>query len=178
MKLYAPKNLNFGFVILCPEHNVTLLQITAKSIKGRYPDSPIVCAVDESATKQDLDAIKQICSVAKGKQTFSSLINAGVAKIKSEWIFFVCAGAIVTSKIIQRFSLFVESEKDVLFPIANNKFYFPEATLNGLFLNKSFFKDIGPWEETGNLEFVKILWALKAIEKGCKFKSISNSKIC
>ena len=119
-----------------------------------------------------------ICPTYKGKGTYSSLINVGMRHTLADWNFIICAGATVRWKMDRKFSYFIESEKDILFPIAENKIYFAEATLNGLLINKNTWKEVGEMNDDGSLEMVKILWALSAIDKGVKFKAIAGSKIC
>lgn len=178
MKLYTHKDLNCGFVILCPDHAVKLLQSTANSLKSRYVGVPFICVTDDTANAQDMKEMKQICPTFKGKGTFSSLINIGMKHAPADWNFLVCAGATVRAGLDRKFAFFVESEKDILFPIAENKAYFVDGTLNGIFVHKKTFKEIGNWDEDGDLAMVKTLWALSAIDIGCKFKAIANSKIC
>jgi hypothetical protein len=176
--MYSHKNLKCGFVILCPEHNVSLLKCTMKSIQCRYPNLPMICATDNSATAADIKEMKVICPTFKGKSTFSSLINTGMKNAPAEWNFILCAGVTVDWKMDDRFAYFTESEKDILFPIVEKKTNFVDATLNGLFINKKTWKEVGNMENEGTLEECKILWATKAIEKGVKFKAIAGSKIC
>lgn len=176
MKIYSHKDLKFGFVILCSDDNIGLLKSTANSIKARYSNIPIVCAT--SGSTETIEEMKKICPTFKGKDTITSLINIGMRYSRAEWNFIVCAGVTVKSKMDQRFSYFIESEKDVLFPIADNKIHFVDGTLNGLFINRNTWKEVGEMDESGTLEEVKILWAMSAIAKGVKFKAIANSKIC
>lgn len=176
--MYTYKALKCGFVILCPEHTVGLLKSTVNSIKMRYEGLPVICATDNTANAADMKEMKEICPTYKGKETFSSLINVGMKYAPAEWNFIICAGATVRWKMDEKFSFFVESEKDILFPIAENKTNFVDATLNGLFINKKFWKEVGPMADVGTFEVVKMMWALEAIEKGVKFKAIAGSKIC
>lgn len=178
MKMYEYKKLDFGFVILCSERAVKLLQCTANSIRNRYPQVPYICSTDKSSTARDIKEMKDICPTFKGKETYSSLINTGVKNSSTEWSFIVFAGSTIRRNLNLRFFNFVEDEKDILFPIADNKAEFINGTLNGLFINKNTFKQIGNIEEKGSLEKVKAIWAAKAINKGCKFKAIANTKIC
>ena len=78
----------------------------------------------------------------------------------------------------EKFSFYIGSEKDILFPVANRKYNFIDGTLNGLFINKKTFKEVGEMNDEGSLEFVKAEWAMSAIEYGCKFKAIIGSKMC
>lgn len=177
-KICTYKNLDFGFVILCPEHAVNLVRITANSIKLRYPDWRYICVVDSSATPEDMKDLREICPAYKGKETFSSLINAGMKHAPSEWNFIVMAGTTVRDRMNYKFSYFIDSEKDILFPIADGKYTFVDGTINGLLINKKTYKEVGDMVDTGPLEVCKLMWALTAIEKGCKFKAIAGTKLC
>ncbi len=165
-------------MILCPDHSLGLLRSTVNSIHARYPNSKAICVTDDTIASDELKEMKNICPTYKGKSTFSSLINVGMKHAPGEWNFLVCAGAIVRWKMDEKFSFFIASEKDVLFPIAENKTNFVDATLNGLLINKKTWKEVGEMADDGNFETVKLMWALTAMEKGVKFKAIANSKIC
>jgi len=178
MKLYKIKKLNFGFIILCSDRAVKLLQSTAYSIKNRYVGIPYICATDNGAKKCDIKEMQEICPTFKGKNTFSSLINVGFKNAVPDWNFVVFAGSTVRSKLDDKFSIFIDSNKDILFPIAEQKYDFINGTLNGILIHKETFKEVGNIEEDGNLDFVKTIWCCKAIEKGCRFKAVSNTKIC
>ena len=178
MKMYQYKKLEFGFIVLCSERAVKLLQGTVNSIKRRYPGVDYICATDDSAKARDIKEMKEICLTFKGKNTFSSLINIGVKNAKTKWSFIVFAGSTVPPKLDLRYFKFVESEKDILFPIVEGKSDFVSGTLNGILVHNETFKSVGNIENDGGLDFVKTIWACKAIEKGCKFKAIANIKIC
>lgn len=178
MRLYQFKELKFGFVILCPEHTVLLLQQTAKSIANRYPTIPYVCVTDDTASKEDLEEMKKVCPTYKARGTYSSLINVGMKHAPAEWNFLVCAGSTMRGNMDQKFSLFVENEKDILYPIAERKCNFVDGTINGIFLNKKTFKQVGDMDENCRWEICKTFWAAEAVELGCRFKAVANSKIC
>jgi hypothetical protein len=57
----------------------------------------------------------------------------------------------------------------------NDTFY--NCTLNGLCINKNFFKEVGKLSENP-LEISRKFWALDAKEKGAEFKCILGIKIC
>ena len=177
MKLYSYKELDFGFIVLCPENHSGSLKSTVNSIKARYPKYPVICITEKTTKDENLKKMKEICTVYKGQDTFSSLINIGMKNTKAEWNFILCAGPLIPNKIDKRFSFFIENKKDVLFPIVDNKTNFVDATLNGLLINKETWKEVGEMANTGPLEIVKLMWALDAIAKGVQFKAISSVKI-
>jgi hypothetical protein len=106
------------------------LGATASSIKNHYPNLPYIAVVDESATKEDVAEMKKNCPIYKGKNTITSLINVGMRHAPSDWAFMIFAGSNVRPKLDEKFSFYITNDKDVLFPIANNKYNFIEATLN------------------------------------------------
>jgi len=176
--MYDYKELNYGFIILCSEHKINLLTTSVNSIKRNYNDVPLVCISDNTANNNDLLEMKKLCPTYLGKDTFSSLINVGIRHAPADWNFIICAGTSVRGRLNDKFSLFIENDKDILFPIANKRFNFIDGTINGLLINKKTFKCVGDMGEDSNFEHVKISWAIKAIEKGCIFKAIANSKLC
>jgi len=176
--LYQPKNIKYGFVILCPDHSISMLKTTAYSIQSKYQDIPYICVVDSSATTQDVSEMKKICPTYKGTSTVTSLINVGIRHAPAEWNFLVFAGTTVRQKMNEKYAFFMESEKDVMFPISDNKTNFIDATLNGLLMNKKFFKEVGELGNDGELIDIKCDWACRAMIHGVKFKSIIGAKLC
>lgn len=176
--MYSYKDLDYGFIILCPDSNTALLKSTVSSITARHPDKKFLGVSAASLSAKECKELKKFCDIYKGGSTITSLINTGMEKTKSEWNFILLAGAIVRRKINERFSYFVDNEKDVLFPIVDRKTNFIDATLNGLFINKKTWDLVGSMDNDGPLDFVKCLWAAKAIDLGVKFKAVAGAKIC
>jgi hypothetical protein len=177
MRIYGKKIFDYGFIILCSERRFNLLLSTANSIKNRYEKVPYICVTDDTAKAIDIKEMKTVCDTFKGKNTFSSLINTGIKNAKTDWNFIIFAGSTVGAKLNEKYEIFVEDEKDILFPIVDQKYDFVNGSLNGLFFHKKAMKEIGNIGEEGSLEFVKTMWAAKAIIKGYKFKAIANIKI-
>lgn len=177
MKLYSKKIFDYGFIILCSERRINLLKTTVNSIKHRYEKVPYICVTDDSAKAIDLKEMKTVCNTFKGKNTFSSLINVGAKNAKTDWSFIVFAGSTVGPKLNEKYSIFIEDEKDIVFPIVDQKYDFVNGSLNGLFFHKNAMKEIGNIDEQGSLEFVKTMWAARGIIKGYRFKAIANIKI-
>lgn len=176
-KLYARKELKCGFIILCPQPNVNLLRGTIRSIQSRY-DVPYICVADDSVQEKEMRELKAVCPTYRGKKTFSSLINLGFKHAPAEWNILTVAGTIVRAGLDQKFGLFVDSDKDILFPVAGGKMNFVEGTINGLFINRKTFKEVGEFADEPSLEMAKAIWGVQAVEKGCKFKAIVGSKMC
>jgi len=177
LKIYQPKTLKSSFVIVCPDNSLSLLKNTANSIKSKF-DLPFICVANGDATQEDLAEMKLVCPAYKGKTTISSLINVGMRHAPAEWAFIVFAGSNLPQKIDGKFAFFVNDEKDILFPVVQRKINFIDGTWNGLYLNKKTFREIGEFQESGELLEVKCEWAERALEKGCRFKAIIGSKVC
>lgn len=176
--MYSHKDLDYGFIILCPDSNTALLKSTVSSITARHLEKNFFAVSADSISTKDFKEMKNFCPIYKGGSTITSLINTGMSKTKNEWNFIFFAGVVVRRKINDRFSYFVNDTKDILFPVINGKTNFIDATLNGIFLNKKTWDLVGNMEDEGSLEFVKCIWAAKAIESGVKFKAIAGAKIC
>lgn len=176
--MFTPKTLHCGFIVLCNESKIDLVRYTVKSIRGRYADSPIICVTDNSINSQDLQELKRICPTFQGKNTFSSLINIGFKNAPADWNFVIIAGTTVRQNLDLKMSIFINSEKDILYPVAERKYHFHEATINGLMIHKKTFKSVGEWDTNLDLESAKALWASDAVEKGCKFKAVVGTKLC
>jgi hypothetical protein len=187
MTRFKKKNLNFGFVILSPEHNIGRVQQTVRSIKNRYSeDISISCVVDEDTNSPELKELKEICPTTRGKKTMTSLLNAGIRRGHKEWNILVIEGTTVRPKIDQKYFCWVEDELDILFPIVVDynrdripvKIYneFHEATLNGILIHQKTFKTVGDFTENP-LSISKQFWAYEALDKGCRFKAILGAKM-
>jgi len=172
------KPFDYGFIILCHSNSTVLAQNTIKSLIRNYPTRPCICIVDTEFTKQEIAELKKICLVHKGGKSFTGLINKGMEKTTVPWNIVLMAGVWVKPRLNEKFSTFLTSEKDVLYPIADGKCNFVDATLNGLMIHKETFKAVGKIPEDNPLEVCKLLWALDAIKHGCQFKAIQGAKIC
>ena len=179
--MYQTQPLNFGFVILSPDHDLGRLQSTVNS-----EDTPRVCATVKNVKSEVLREMNGICPTFRGGNTFTSLINKGVAKGHKEWNLIIIEGTIVKRGMEWKYSRFIENEKDILYPIVAEydrsgmpvdlHTSFDNATLNGIFIHQSTFKMIGNFGDNP-LEIEKLLWALNAINKGCKFKAILGARM-
>lgn len=176
-KLYARKQLKCGFIVLCPEHNVRHAQCTARSIRARY-DSPFIFVTDSTVTKEEVRELENTAPTYVAGTTFSSLINLGFKHPPSDWNILVIAGTTVRPKLDEKFALFVEDEKDILFPVADGRWQFIEGTINGLMMHRETFQKAGDWDDNLPIETCKLLWAYEAARHGCRFKAVIGSKMC
>lgn len=181
-------NLNeFGFIIISPEHNIGGLKGTVRSIVNNYsPGVKIICVTEKGVKSDVFKEMNGICKTYKGGNTITSLINAGFEKGHAEWNIIVMEGCWVKGNLHSKYSTWINSYTDVLYSIVTSynreglplKIYkdFDECTLNGLCINRKFFKEVGKFSENP-LGYSKFFWALDAIEKKGKFKGILGLKI-
>lgn len=187
MELHRFKKLNFGFGILSPDQNVGAIMCTVRSIRNNYPEASVICAVTRNATPSVVKEIGAICTVYKGKDTITSLMNTAFRRGHKEWNLLIMEGAMVRSGIIKKYSLFVEEDTDVLFPIVmehNRKgepnivlASFPEASLNGTFIHQKTFKAVGDFSDHDSIIDSKLWWSAQAIGKGSRLKAVLGTKL-
>lgn len=187
--MYDRQNLDFGFVILSPEHNIGSVSGTVRSIKNHYQDVPITCAVGEDTTPEEMKELKKVCpKVWRGKNTITSLINTGMKRGHKQWNIIVMEGVWVKRGITTRYASFLNDEQDILFPIVVDynreglpiKIYrdFESCTLNGIMIHHNTFKEVGEVPKLEDINRAKLLWSVQAQEKGCTFKAILGAKLC
>ena len=175
--------LDLEFIILCPNRDVKDLRNTVSSLSFCYQDAESICMVDGSISAKEIKQMKEICPTYKGKDTITSLINAGMKKVKKPWAFMVYAGSRIKTNLPQKLNQFVQSEKDILFPIVQNRTAFSDGSSNGILIHKDTFKIVGnlPTAQSTNdmndFEVSKLLWECRAIEAGCQFKAIAGIRI-
>lgn len=179
---------SLAFVILSPEPNIARLRDTVRSIKNSFGDDfALACCVGKDIKRPQLDEMCEVCPSFKGGNTVTSLINQGFEKINREgWRIFVMEGARVPRSLISRYSRWVRSDRDVLFPIVVNHdrdgnpstilSSFEDCTLNGMLIHSRLFQESGKFSDNP-LAVSKAFWAFEAASKGAIFKAILGVKI-
>lgn len=177
MKLYQYKKLNLGFVILCPDNDLRMIQLTVNSIRSRY-DSQVVAAVSESISEDHLEKANKICPTFCGSDTITSLINVGMDNAPSvEWNMIVMSGMCVKCNLDKKYSYFIESDQDILYAILDGFYSFIDCSLNGLMIHKKVWNKIGPFCTQSPLPLCKLFWAQRAIDLGIKIKGVIGIKM-
>jgi len=178
-QLYQRKPLKTGFVVLCHNCNLGQAKTTINSIKNNYPESKYCCVVPEYCHNEEIEQIAKLCTTHKAYSTVTSLINMGMENAPcKEWNFIVIAGSWVKMGLDRKCSYFIESPKDILFPIVDRKMNFIDGSINGILMQKQAFQEIGPLATDHPLEICKLFWMMEAQEKGYKFKAILGTAIC
>lgn len=176
--------MDVGFLILSPDRNIAGLKNTIGSIKLRSYNRDCVCVVGEDASTKDVKEMKELCPTFKGKDTITSLINTGMKKIKNDWVCMLFGGTRVPSVIEKKLEAACKLENEIIYPLVENKYNFVEGCFNGVVINNKFFQKVGDFPTStmkkfglNDFEFVKMLWASDALEKGAVFKGVLGIRI-
>lgn len=170
-----PKELNCGFIIIAPDNNPKLVEITASSIRNKYSKSPFICIVTSEISPEDAREISQMCPTYQAQNSYSSLINEGIKNSPSDWNLVVISGTSIRSRFFRKYSCFIKSEKDILFPVVDRKWNFVDATVNGIFMHKNVHGEVGDIPQLNTIQECKAVWAVDALNKGYKFKAVVGS---
>lgn len=171
--------MEVGFVILCPNCSLGGLRNTLGSINHHSYNRPSICMLPGETEAKEVKEFKEHCSVHKGESTFTSLINAGLKKIKTDWACVVIGGCRIQPLLEKKWQSFVSSDKDILFPVVDRKNNFVDGSFNGVLIHTKTFKAIGDFPDLemrkiglNDFELAKMFWALDAMDYGCTFKAI------
>ena len=168
--LYAPKKLDMHVFILSEIKNVSLTQFTFDSCHNflyKY-EKTVVLSQDSDASGYEN---RLFCKISGGNSRLTS-INCAMKNLKNEWAFFVDSGTKVQNRIDEKMSKYVDTYKDVCFPVINRVFHFPLANLNCLLISKKFYEEVGEFEDFELPELTKLIWSEKAVSLGGRLKGI------
>lgn len=176
--MYEPKDIDVGFVIITPENNPRHVEITVSSISAKYKNKPFVTIVTDAIIDQTMSEISRIGKVFLAKNTYSSLLSIGMKNAPAEWNMIVISGTQLRNQAHRKYSCFIDSPKDILFPIVDRKMNFVDGTVNGIFVHKNVYSELGDMPDTPNLNECKAAWGSLAVANGYKFKGIVGAALC
>ena len=104
------------------------------------------------------------------------LFDKAITESTKEWCFLILSGLHMQKFLIRKFSEFVKSEKDVLFPIKNRLWDFLRNPIECLLINKKFYKEVGFFGKENPEDIIKLLWAADVVKLGGTFKCIIGVK--
>lgn len=168
--LYQEKHIDFTVVILSIDGDPSKIEKTYQSTKFLCDQYNCIAVIPKDRSVSTVS-----CQVYNGGDCVTSLIDNGMNKVKTEWALFVFSGSIIKKKIDKKLSLYVETKRDVLFPVVNRMWNFIDGSMNGLLISKEFYGQVGEFGSGNTLQNTKILWAERALEKGVRFKAIVNA---
>ncbi len=175
-KLYQYKNLNCGFIVLCPNCNLGQLKSTINSIGSYYKETNAVIIMPNDCKKDAINESSKLATTYTSNNNLAAMINTGMSNACSEWNFIILAKGWLRSRLDIKYSYFIESQKDILFPIIGRKLNFFESELHLILIHKKSFKDIGQFPIANLFETSKLMWTGKALEKGYRFKGVVGGK--
>lgn len=104
------------------------------------------------------------------------VFDKAIKESTKNWCFLVSSGLHLQKSIIRKFSEFVKSEKDILFPVKNRLWDFYKNPIECLLINRNFYNEVGFFGKENPEDIIKLLWANDAIKLGGTFKSIVGVK--
>ena len=172
----ANEEKKFDFLILAPTFNAKQIQDTIKSLRIYYPENHFIISCSIHFDKEQVKWVKDLdhrnIVIKKGGTTICGLINAGEKEIKNEWFFVFVAGSRIKNKIDKKYFSFIK-DKEIGYSVVERRMYFYEASLNGMLLSKTSFKDIGEFPDISpDISGCKSVWLGEGQEKGYKFKGL------
>ncbi len=168
---YKPKPMDLGFIVMCFDNDPHKPITTLDSITRWYGDVKTVITTNEDFKTNHPKA-------KVGKKSITSLINVGMLHAPAEWNVVVFAGVRIKERLDQRYSIFMESRRDIFYPLIWGHNSFLDASINGLCIHKETFKEVGKFADDNPLEICKLMWFCKAEDIGCKFKAIAGCRMC
>ena len=178
MQIYQHKHIDYCFVVVCIDSSTGLFKNTIDSIQQQHPGVPAICVVSKGTDPETTKFMESRCEVSHGGSTVTSLINEGFRKAQREWAFVVFSGSLARLKMHEKISFYIQSKKDILFPVANNIANFVDGTMNGMLVHRDTFRLVGDMPEDSDLGLSKAIWAHEAVNHGCRLKAIVGAKIC
>lgn len=173
MNSYKYKAIDYGFIVLCPDYNISQIKITVDYLRSSYSEAKSICVVPDKCPSKDFKEIKKYTLTEQGGKEMTSLINVGMKYTPcQEWNFIITSGSWLKNNLNYNFCKFIENEKDILYPIVGRKCNFVDGTMNGMLIHKRAFDEIGPFMENNTIDFCKLMWSVEAIEKGYRFKGV------
>jgi len=175
-KKYILHEEKIEFIILSPDCNPGTLKKTVRTIQEYFPQNQYCCVVSSEA--KDIEEMKKVCPIKIGGRTITSLINEGIEKSKQEWVFILMAGVWLHANSLRKYELFLESDREILYPVVDRKIGFDEATINGILMSKKAFQSIGKFsDQNHSITLVKMIWAIDALALGFKFKALVGARL-
>lgn len=172
MKLYTHKPLPMGFLVLCVHHRLDRLTSTLGSLLHNYAGYPVTCVVSrDSPIEMEGLGVK----VVQTEPGLANLLNAGLAlRATTPWTMVVRTGTWLPPLLDRRYSFYVESERDVLYPV-RHRALFDQSALHGLLVPSDIHAKVGDFAGDGVLE--KLDWQGRACQSGYRFKGLFGIRV-
>lgn len=167
---YESKDLNLSVGIVSLNAVASEIKKTQKSMDFLSKNYPCLAVLPENLVLDEPKDIK--FPVYNAGNCITSLYDIAIKNSPCDWIYIVFAGTVIRKSVDVKLSRYVESEKDVIFPVMDRIWNFVDGSMNGILINKNFYNSVGSFITGNNLKVTKLAWAAEAVEKGAKFKAI------
>jgi hypothetical protein len=174
---YETKDLNLCVVIVSFTGDVAEIRKTYFSAGLLSKKYPVLVVIPDGKTV-DLEELNITdLPVMNGGNCVTSLFDTGIENCLGDWAYMVFAGTSLRKDMDLKLSRYADHESDVLFPVVDRIWNFVDGSMNGILINKNFFQSVGEFGSGNPLKLTKLIWADKAMAKGCKFKAIVGAII-
>lgn len=164
---------DLGFIILCPEMKFGGLKLTVSGIVSHFGESSHLCVIPDNTDPEEAKVVKSICPAVKGGSSISSMINAGFKKAKKPWNLVVVSGNNIRYNPVLKYTRFTKSAKDVIYPVSDKSYWkWEDSSIHGMLIHREAFKEVGDFPDEESLPYCKLLWSVKALDKGYTFKGL------
>ena len=168
--LYCEKDLDITVIIISVDGDYSKIEKIYNSTNFLSKNYKSIALIPDGRSIEPCS-----CKVYTGGNCITSLIDFGIEKADSEWAYCVFSGSVIKKSIDKKLGKYVETEKDVLFPVVNRIWNFIDGSMNGILINKNFYQSVGKFGSGNTLQNTKLMWAERALEKGVQFKAIVNA---
>ena len=169
---------NFGVIILCPDCNYAGLRTTVSSLQSEFPNLNHVAVVGRDAQTENVKSLVKYCRVYTGGKTITSLIDEGMKHLTDAWRLIVISGSLVRYRIIKKYKLFINNERDILYPVIDSKYIWDEASINGILMHQDTYNEVGEFgDDLADLKEAKLMWGARAVELKYHFKAIIGARL-
>jgi hypothetical protein len=167
--MYEPIEFNYTLGVLSLDCNPYAINKTINSSQFLYlkHDTKIIIPQDK-ASEFKMEGRELI----QGGMCITSMIDSACSNSSTDWVYIVLAGTTILKGVDCKISKYIKSDRDILFPVVDRIWNFVDGSINGLLINRHFHGEVGDMGFGKNLQYTKLIWADKAIQKGAKFKGI------
>lgn len=165
---YEPKELNMTLGILSLDANPHGIQRTINASNFLTFDCDKIVAIPQETIIENTFG----CKIVQGGNCITSMMDMIQKNLKTDWVYYVFAGTNLRKNVDHKNFSYVESYKDVLFPVVDRIWNFVDGSMNGILISNQFYNEVGQFGSGKSLQITKLLWAERAIALGGRFKAI------
>lgn len=169
---YQAQDLDMCVAIISLDSRVNEIKKTHKRIEFLSKNYPSIIVVPEHSKIDITDINIDNTPLFRGGNCITSMFDIAIENSMKPWVYLIFAGTTILQKIDVKLSRYVDSEKDVLFPVVDRIWNFVDGSINGILINQKFHASVGHFGSGNPLKVTKLNWADRALQQGVRFKAI------